>query len=358
MYHQVQILWDPSLKTFVIQSLDGSPLPTKLQLVLAKSETSESSQPTDTVPTKDPSAPLGSFHNPVPFESSPQSVMPGPPPHIWQRDPTAPLGSFRNPLPRVTHKRNKTVATDFASNTPVTSTSGQEQSASRPPKSGESVAEEPASLRTKSKPETHKENQQSSKTDKTTATQRQPQDQPQHGKQKQKREGRHVHFEGDEQPAQTAAKATGKMSASNYPNTQQVTLASQLPAPITHLHLLTILDSTTNTTRPNLPHRIHPNPQQNALHGLPQATTVSILHILQKHGTSAPDNGPSVSGARPVPPSSTTPESTTATPASTKKPVNLREKTNVSQPTRAPYARIILRDSRSGDTMFAKLVRG
>ncbi|KAL8925849.1 MAG: hypothetical protein Q9172_002053 [Xanthocarpia lactea] len=89
MSNQVQIFWDPHLKTFVLEvpnpNSPSAPPPTIVS-------PEDFQAPPTKVATfiRDPNAPLGSFGNPIPH---PSAII------QWQPDPSAPLGTYGNAHP-------------------------------------------------------------------------------------------------------------------------------------------------------------------------------------------------------------------------------------------------------------------
>ncbi|KAI4250636.1 MAG: hypothetical protein LQ352_005321, partial [Teloschistes flavicans] len=137
--------------------------------------------------------------------------MPGPPPHIWQRDPTAPLGSFLNPLPRVVYKRSKKPA----ATAPAKQSQSYDHSRSRDYETD--LDEQPASTGAEAKSEPQKADQRS------TASSRPPSIiQSRNDKQKKPREVRHVHFEDDEVNVQVDRKEPKAASPRHRPNLEGV----------------------------------------------------------------------------------------------------------------------------------------
>ncbi|KAL8837888.1 MAG: hypothetical protein Q9170_002363 [Blastenia crenularia] len=136
MSDQVQVFWDPYLKTFLIGVPNRSSLPSAAPPIVVTPASYQVATTRAVTFLMDPDAPLGSPYNPIP--PSPKTARSGimyptpashqipaqqstihPPP--WPQDPTAPLGSYRNPYPYGTPLPPPIIASTPASTPPPAS---------------------------------------------------------------------------------------------------------------------------------------------------------------------------------------------------------------------------------------------
>ncbi|KAL8862260.1 MAG: hypothetical protein Q9178_001269 [Gyalolechia marmorata] len=89
MSNQVQIFWDPHLKTFVLE-VPNSNSPSVPPPTIVSPEDFQAPPTKVATFIRDPNAPLGSFGNPIPH---PSAII------QWQPDPSAPIGTYGNAHP-------------------------------------------------------------------------------------------------------------------------------------------------------------------------------------------------------------------------------------------------------------------